>query len=71
MSTIKFHSSQKRRVDEARIRWQRLLPRGPGQIGLTQIVWVEHPPIGDEIVVDVDDGFADFLHQEGVPFGVR
>jgi hypothetical protein len=71
MPTISFHVSQKSRVDEARMRWQRSLPKEPGQIGMAVVVWVEHPPIGEERIVEVNEGFVDFLRQESVPFDAR
>lgn len=71
MSTISFHVSQKSRVDGARIRWQRSLPKEPGQIGLAAVVWIEHPSIGDPLIVEVNEGFVDFLHQENIPFDIR
>lgn len=71
MSTISFHKSQKSRVDEARMTWQRSLPKEPGQIGMAVVVWVEHPPIGEELIVEVNEGFVGFLLQEAIPFDAR
>lgn len=71
MPTISFHVSQKSRVDEARIMWQSSLPKEPGQIGMAVVVWIEHPPIGEERIVEVNEGFVDFLRQESVPFDAR
>ena len=68
MPRISFHSDQKSRIDEARIRWQRSLPKQPGQIGHAVVSWVEHPPIGDERVVEVNQGFVEFLRLEDIPF---
>jgi hypothetical protein len=53
------------------MRWQRSLPKEPGQIGMAVVVWVEHPPIGEERIVEVNEGFVDFLRQESVPFDAR
>lgn len=71
MPTISFHASQKSRVREARMRWQKSLPKEPGQIGVAVVVWVEHPPIGEELIVEVHEGFVDFLRQEGISFDTR
>ena len=47
------------------------MPKEPGQIGMAVVVWVEHPPIGEERIVEVNEGFVDFLRQGSVPFDAR
>lgn len=71
MPLISFHVNQKSRMDEARIRWQRSLPKQPGQIGLALVIWIEHPTMGDQQAVEVNDGFVDFLRHENIPFQTR
>ena len=71
MPTIRFHARLKSRVYEARTRWQRSLPKEPGQMGIAVVVWFEHPPIGEEMIVEVNEGFVDFLRQESIPFDTR
>ncbi len=71
MPLISFHVNQKSRIDEARIRWQRSLPKQLGQIGLALVIWIEHPPMGDQQAVEVNDGFVDFLRHGDIPFQTR
>ncbi|HDR9028345.1 TPA: hypothetical protein QDB14_002539 [Burkholderia vietnamiensis] len=71
MATIRFDLSQTSRIERALSEWQRSLPKQPGQIGLAQIVWIEHPPIGEKRTFDVNEGFVDFLRQENIPFEIR
>lgn len=74
MPIIKFHHSLESEifagVDSAEKRWQRSLPKVPGQIGQAMVTSVEHPPVGDMLVFTVDQRFADFLGDEGVSFEI-
>lgn len=40
-------------------------------MGIAVVVWFEHPPIGEEMIVEVNEGFVDFLRQESIPFDTR
>lgn len=43
----------------------------PEQIGLAVVIWVEHPPVGEERVVEVHEEFVEFLREESIPFDTR
>ncbi|WP_206002463.1 hypothetical protein [Paraburkholderia antibiotica] len=68
MPIIRFDHSLKSKFFEAEGRWQRSLPKAPGQIGETIVSTVEHPPVGTSMVFEVDQRFADFLSTDGFPF---
>lgn len=70
MSIIRFESNLKSEFFEAEKRWQRSLPKVPGQIGEAIVSTVEHPPAGDMLIFDVNPHFADFLVADGFPFEV-
>lgn len=74
MPTIKFHHSLESEIfegaDSAEKRWQRSLPKVPGQIGRTIVPSVKHPSVDDMLVYAVDQRFADFLDGEGVNFEI-
>jgi len=74
MTIIKFHHSLESEIfggaDGAEKRWQRSLPKVPGQIGHALVTSVKHPQVGDMLVYAVDQRFVDFLTDEGVSFEI-
>ena len=74
MTIIKFRHSLDSEifggVDSAEKRWQRSLPKMPGQIGETMVTSVKHPQVGDMLIYAVDQRFVDFLADEGVSFEI-
>jgi hypothetical protein len=74
MPNIKFHHSLEREifgdVDSAEKRWQRSLPKAPGQIGQTTVTSVKHASVREMMVYTIDQRFADFLRDDGVSFEI-